>query len=391
MKEVPFNPDSGQLIYSNGLLRGLLESGAEGTLVAHHRPEADQNSFPTLAVKTVPLQKKVRALSLLTRSHSDSYRNRSKAFARALVDAMSSKPDFVLIDYFAMGWVLPLVKECIQSTGKKVLLVYVSHNFESTLRFQVAANAKSALMRSVLRIDAFKAARLERALVADSDLVVVNTDEDGTQYRKMAPGKAILTLTPSYDGEIIETRTLTADVPKRVIVVGAFDWIAKQSNLQRFLESAELKFKKAQVDVLVVGRAPEAFIVAMSSRFDFCKFTGRVEDVKPYLSGGRVGVMPDEVGGGFKHKYLYYVFAGLPVATIRSQVAGLPIDPDRDFITRETMDELVDAIVGTIDNLPELNAMRERCWGKCASAFSWRDRGIQLVRQMQLLLGGAPS
>lgn len=391
MKEVPFNPDSGLLIYSNGLLRGLLESGAEGTLVAHDRPEAGHNSFPTLAVRTVPAQRKIRALSLITRYHSDSYRNRSKAFASALVDAISSKPDFVVIDYFAMGWVLPLVKECIRSSGKRILLAYVSHNFESTLRMQVAASAKSALMRTVLRLDAFKAARLERALVADSDLVIVNTNEDGVQYSAMAPGKAILALTPAYDGEIVETRTLTTDDPRRVIIVGAFDWIAKQSNLQRFLESAERSFKKARVDVLVVGRAPEGFIAAMSSRFDFCKFTGRVEDVKPYLSGGRIGVMPDDVGGGFKHKYLYYIFAGLPVATIRSQVAGLPIDPDRDFITRETLDELVDAIIAKIDNISELNAMRERCWDQCASAFSWRDRGIQLVRRMQLLLDSALS
>jgi glycosyltransferase involved in cell wall biosynthesis len=391
MKEVPFSPDSGHLIYSNGLLCGLLESGAEGVLVANHRPEAGHNPFSALTIRAVPPQKKLRALSLLTRYHSDSFRIQSKAFAAALVDAMNSNPAFVVIDYFAMGWVLPIVKKWMQSSGKKPILVYVSHNFESTLRSQVAASMKNPLMRAVLQLDASKAARLERELVADCDLLVVNTDEDGAKYREMAPGKTILTLTPAYDGEIVETRALTTDVPRRVIIVGAFDWIAKQSNLQRFLEAAEQGFKKARVDVLVVGRAPESFMAAMSSRFDFCKFTGRVDDVKPYLSGGRIGVMPDEVGGGFKHKYLYYVFAGLPVATIRSQIAGLPIDPDRDFITRETMDELVDAIVKRIDNLPELNAMRERSWSQCASAFRWRDRGVQLVQQMQLLADQAPS
>ncbi len=391
MKEVPFDPDSGMLIYSNGLLRGLLESGASGTLVAYSRPEVDGISIPRLAVKAIAPQRKLRALSLFTHDHSDTYRLRSRAFAGEVTRAMETGPDFVVIDYFATGWVLPLVKACISASGKKTILVYVSHNVESTLRLNVANSTKSPLMRAVLRLDAAKAGAMERALVESSDMIVVNTDEDGAKYREIAPDHAILTLTPAYDGEITETQPLTAERPRRVIIVGAFDWIAKRANLERFLDTAEAGFTKAGIEVLVVGRAPEKFTAAMSARYRFCSFTGRVEDVRPYLSGGRIGVMPDEVGGGFKHKYLYYIFGGLPVATIRSQIAGLPIDPDRDFITRDTLSELVDAVIDKMDDLPALNAMRQRSWELCAPAFSWRDRGSRFVQQMQSLLAGETS
>ncbi|WP_026442579.1 glycosyltransferase [Pseudacidobacterium ailaaui] len=385
MKEVPFNPESGLLIYSNGLLRGVLENGAQGVLVAFERASARGVTLPGLEVSSVRLKKKVRALSLLTKYHSDSYRHKSAEFIQAVMKAMQTGPDFVIIDYFAMGWVLPFIKKCIAVNGNRPLIIYISHNYESNLRFDVARSMRDPIMRAVLMMDARKALRLEKDLVAACDLIVVNTDEDKQLYENDSPGKATITLTPAYDGEITPVAPLTQQRPKRVIIVGAFDWIAKQANLRRFLQLAEDPFRKAGIDILIVGRAPETFINEMSARFSFCKFTGRVDDVRAYLTEGRIGLMPDDVGGGFKHKYLYYIFAGLPVATVRSQVAGLPIDPDHDFIARETMEELVDAIVKSIDDIPYLNALQKRCWESCAHSFNWQDRGTRLAKKIKQL------
>lgn len=386
LKEVPFNPESGLLIYSNGLVRGVMESGAQGILVGFERAEAKNVTIPGLDVKAIPQKKSIRALSLLTRYHSDSYRHRSSAFISAVVDAMQSRPDFVVIDYFAMGWVLPIVEKCIRNNGNPTIVVHISHNYESGLRFEVANSQKNPVMRAILRVDARKASRLEKDLLAACDLLVVNTDDDKENYQKEGFEKPVITLTPAYDGTIHPVAPLTLEVPRRVLIVGAFDWIAKQSNLRRFLQAAERRFSAAGIDVLIVGRTPEAFMEKMSSQYPFCKFTGRVDDVRPYLTNGRIGLMPDDVGGGFKHKYLYYIFAGLPVATIRSQMAGLPVDPDRDVIARETMEDLVGAIAVAIDDIPRLNEMQRRCWESCSTAFNWEDRGRRLSEQIEKIM-----
>jgi polysaccharide biosynthesis protein PslH len=390
-KEVPLNPESGLLLYSNGLIQGLLENGATGTLVAYTREGAEGATLPGLQVETIPAPHNKRILSLFTSMYSDSCRFYSKAFEKLVERVLQTEPDVVVIDYFSTGWILPAVHKAIARHVNRPVLVYIAHNHESTLRRQVANSIKNPLMRSVLRADAAKAAKLEKRLLAASGLVVSISDEDRRRFEADAPGKPVLTLTPAYDGDILPTRSINAALPRRVILVGAFDWIAKQNNLRRFLSVAQEPFQSAGVDLLVVGRAPQPLIEELTAKHSFCRFTGRVDDVRPYLFDGRIGLMPDDVGGGFKLKYLYYIFAGLPVATIRSQLTSLPVDPDRDVIARNTMEELVAGILENIDDLPRLDGMRQRCWDACATSFSWRERGARLCQAVEALGARAGS
>lgn len=234
-----------------------------------------------------------------------------------------------------------------------------------------------------MRFDARKAGRTERQLVEACDLLAVNTDDDKAQFQRDAPHKSIITLTPGYDGEIRPTRPITTSLPRRVIAVGAFEWIAKQSALRRFLQIAERPFREAAIEFLVVGRAPREFIQELSAKHPFCRFTGPVEDVKSYIPEARIGVVVDDVGGGFKHKFLYYIFGGVAAAAIRSQISGLPLDPERDIIARGSMDELVSAIVERIDDIKTLDGMRQRCWDACARAFGWDERGERLAEAIR--------
>lgn len=375
--EIPFNPDSGQLIYSNGLLRGLLETGAQGVLIAFAREQSRE--YPLgLEVKAVSRPKRWRPLSLFSTLHSDAWRLRNEESAACLRAAVLAQPDIIVIDYFATGWALPIVREALSGRRRRPVLVYLAHNYESDLRKQVANSMRNPIWHLVLRIDAWKAARLERDLCNTCDLIVANTDEDKRRFEASFPGKFAITLSPAYDGDITATRPITAALPRKVLIVGAFDWIAKQTNLRRFLAAAQKPFQAAGIDLLVVGRAQRSFIEELTRKHPFCKFTGPVEDVRPFLSSARIGVMPDEVGGGFKHKYLYYIFSGLAVATFRSQTAGLPVNVDRDMIARDSLEGLVAGIVEGIDDIPRLEEMRRRCWEACAQAFSWTDRARRL-------------
>ena len=387
-KEVPLSPDNGAMLYSNGLIQGLLKRGATGTLIAFARPGAAGAGAPGLQVHSVSHTSKdrFRFLSLLSGDHSDSFRHKNAEFAKVLRNALRANPDVLVIDYFCMGWTLAVLDQAVRAGARRPIVVHIAHDHESSLRVEVAESMQDPLLKRILRIDAAKAAKLEGALLCASDLLVTITEEDKFRFQKEAPRRPILTLTPGYDGRIAPTPVINQDRPRRVVIAGAMDWIVKQHNLRRFLQAAEIPFRAAGIDVLVAGRAPQTFVDELADRYPFWKFLGPVKDIKPCLELGRIGVMPDDVGGGFKLKYLAYIFAGLPVAAIRSQLAGLPIDPERDMLTGDTPDELVAAIVDSMDDLPRLNTMRQRCWEACADAFRWDDRGALLWNALDDLL-----
>jgi polysaccharide biosynthesis protein PslH len=389
-KENPLESGSGARIYSNGLLRGLLNTGATGTLVANELPGTKPVAVDGLTQRFATPMRRFRAFSLLTNLHSDAYRMKNAEIAFLFRQALDENPDTVVIDYYATGWVLEIFEEVFRKTRKRPVLVYISHNYEPVVRRQVAGSVKNPLMRLIIKLDAEKGVRHDQQLVQAADLVVVNTDEDKLAYLKDAPGRTFVTLTPAYDGEIQPTRPIDESRPRRAVIMGSLDWIAKQMTLRRFLKHAEGPFKSAGIELLVVGRAPQAFIEELAEKHPFCKFTGTVDDVRPYLADARIGIMPDDVGGGFKHKNLYYIFAGLPIATIRSQFAGMPVDTDRDVIAADSIEELVHTVVASIDDIPRLDGMRQRCWDACAKAFDWSDRGRRLRECIDSAMAGRP-
>jgi hypothetical protein len=84
------------------------------------------------------------------------------------------------------------------------------------------------------------------------------------------------------------------------------------------------------------------------------------------------------VGGGFKLKFLDYIFARVPVATLSAAAAGLPESLRAWMLSRNDLNALVDAIVANIDQFDELNERQQRAFELAQSLYRWIDRGVQL-------------
>jgi len=378
-KDFPTIPDTGALLYTNGLLNSLLDAGAQGTLLTYGVGSEVFQRFPTLKTIQVDTPRRLRVFSLLSMLQSDAWRLQSDSFLNALSSALMDRPDAIVLDYFSMGWVLPRLNAALSGMTPRPKLVYVSHNYEKAVRGDVARAAANPILRAVMLLDAWKAGRLEDQVVSAADLITTITEEDRRLYLRDAPGKQAVTLKPAFNGAIVPTAPITADTPRRVVLVGSFEWAAKQFVLRRFLEAAEGPFRKADIELLVVGKIADDFREELSTKYRSVRFTGRVKDVRPHIRGARIGVMPDDIGGGFKLKILDYVFDGLAVATIASQAAGLPLTTGVDMLTAETIPELVEEIVEVIGDVDRLDQMRRSAWRACAGQFDWKTRGQDLL------------
>jgi glycosyltransferase involved in cell wall biosynthesis len=388
-RETPLIPTAGAYAYSNGLVRGLLATGARGRMVTYDRPGHPPGEAEGLELSLGPPPRRPRALSLLGSLPADSYRLASADFVRRMRAALTPATDAVIIDFYPMGWVLPHLRALgVGPDGRRPVLVYVSHQHEQSLRLQVARDhVGSPIMGAVLRLDAWKAGRLERRLIAAADIVTAIIEDDRRRFRAEAPGKTVITLNPGFDEPKAPPAPIMADRPRRVVLSGRLEWIAKKRNFRRFLDAAEAPFRAAGIEILVVGGADPAFQAEIEARSRICRFTGEVPDIAPYMAQGRIGVMPDEVGGGFKLKVLDYAFGGLPIAAIRSQIADLPLDLDRDAITRDNVADLAAAIVEAIDDVPRLDALQQKAFAACHGRFDWADRGRRLAEAIWSVRG----
>jgi len=161
----PRNPTDGQLLYSKGLLDGVIAAGARVTVFTcpHRATPSPRDS--ALDVRLFRPPAVWRGWSLLSPLQNDAFLQRSREMADAIRNAVTADVDAVVFDYFANGWALPIVRERCRVLGRsRPLIIYVSHNHEASLRRHVANEVDgSALMRPILRLDAWTAANSERA------------------------------------------------------------------------------------------------------------------------------------------------------------------------------------------------------------------------------------
>ncbi|MEJ0041061.1 MAG: glycosyltransferase [Rhizomicrobium sp.] len=381
-REDPFLLDRGDLIYSAGLITALAELGAAVTVLCFQRNDIDTSTPPNVRRRYAQMNSWHRIWSLFSKLPSDAYRHRSPSFQKLLQEELDKgDADVVVVDYYAMGWVLDAIalKSADGFKRRAPAVVYLSHHYEQVVRSVVASGYRGDLpTRLVLSIDASKGMALERRLVKEAALITTITDSDRDCFLKDVPNTPVLALTPGYAGVPSQISDIRSDRQRNVLLVGAFDWIAKKQNLKEFVLAANDPFKKNGIKLVIVGRASPAYMDEIRSLSAICEFVGPVADVQPYLRDARIGLMPDTLGGGFKLKYLDYIFGGLPVATISSQLSGLPVDPDRDVIGAMDACQLAERIVSVIDEVDTLNGMAHRAFNKCRDAFEWSTRGKAL-------------
>lgn len=396
-RKYPRPANSGELIYSDGLIRSFAATGVRLVVIAHDNDEAPvgDGSGSSRYVDEDGVEWRLgspqlgsRLGSLFTTWPADSWRLRNGGPARVLAGALhGEKWDAVVIDHAALGWALrPVLKH--RGAAGLPRIVYVSHNHEARVRREVARQSEAALpQRAALWLDAEKYARQEEALCREADLVTAITGTEVEAYREGFPRQQYLCLTPGYTGPRFDDRVIGPDRPRRVIMSGSFEWIAKRVNLERFLEQAAAPLADAGVALQIVGKTEESFRLAMQERFPAVDLVGRVPDMTPYLLDARLGLIIEEFGGGFKLKTLEYLFHGLPLAGLRHAVDGLPLQAPRDLLLENDVPALIRAIIGAIDDFPRLNTMRGTAAAICADAFRWEDRGQALHDTLKSLSG----
>lgn len=390
-RKYPRPTNSGELIYSNGLIRSFAKTGVDLTVLAHDNDEAPvgDGSETSSHIDEDEVEWRLgspvlgsRLGSLFTPYPSDSWRLKNGGPEKALVEALASERwDVILLDHAAVGWALGPIRARRRASGIKgdPLLVYISHNHEATVRREIAKHSTASLPHKLaLKFDAEKYARQEDDLCREVDLVTAITGSEVDAYREKFPRQRYLCLTPGYEGIAHVDRKITAETPRRIVMSGSFEWIAKRINLERFLEKASLPLAAAGIELQVVGKTEENFRRAMKERFPGVDFVGRVPEMTPYLVDARMGLIVEEFGGGFKLKTLEYIFHGLPLAGLDHAVESLPLRSPENILLAPDTPSLLESISRIIDDFETLNRMRRSSLEICREAFRWEERGQKL-------------
>lgn len=385
-RNIPYPLNTGANVYSGKLAESLAEAGAKVRFAGF----GDTSAVPaTSAVEWLAVagQRRSQVAGLFSRLPVAATVDGTAAYRSLLAAQLREEWDVIVLDGYGTGWALPhcLAYRTARREHPPVLL-YVAHNHEEMLWRSMAAEARGALPKRLVLWQNYRKVRaLERRMVRHVDMLTGITEEDAAALSATAPGKPRLALTPGHSGGIANTRTIDAATPRRVIVVGSFRWVIKQENLARFVAIADPVFRRNNIELDVVGDVPDELLAALRSRCTATHFHGFVDDIANVLGRARIAVVPELIGGGFKLKFLDYIFARVPTATLSQAATGLAPQLQRAMICSGDLPALVDDIVRSIDDLPALNDLQARAFAAAEALFRWQDRGQQLLQAIESL------
>lgn len=378
-RDLPFPLDAGDKVYSANMSRAVCEAGVQVRFFGFGAAPSDMAGEWPVETCTVGGRKHGMLRGLLSRLPLAAAIHDTTAYRQILDKQLEQQWDVIVLDSYGSGWALDAcVKARRAAPGKKPVLVYLSHNHEENLWHSMARDSRgTSLKKAMLWLNYRKVRALERRILENVDLVTAITEEDAQNYSGQAGKKSIIVLTPGYSGRMAPEREIDIKAPCRVVLVGSFRWVVKQENLRRFLEIADKRFVQQGVRLDVIGDVPLALLNELRPSTKATEFHGFVEDVSPFFNAARMAVVPEFIGGGFKLKYLDYIFSRVPVASISAAAAGLPDAIRRNILCRDDLKQLVDAIVEYIGEPGQLNRMQQQAFAEARTLFQWKDRGEQ--------------
>jgi polysaccharide biosynthesis protein PslH len=369
---------SGDALYSAGILTALATTQeVDLSVVGARRDDRPIDGrlldLPQITFVEVAPSRRLGILSLLSSLPRDAYSLATPSRRRVLVELLRHDWNWIVFDHANSSGLLPLVLNLRNNAS----ICYIAHNAEGKIRPEIAATFSNPVRRAVMRWDAWKYRRLEHAIVKAADAIVCITDADATYFAQS--GKAVFVVPPVYLGTTAPAQAIDSTRPRSILLLGSFEWIAKQRNLDHIIHVLLPSLKRSGIVLHVVGNVPENIKNRYAGESSTLIFHGPVADLSGVFARSRGGLVAEVLGGGFKLKLLDYAFARLPVFGLRLAIEGTTTGEQSAMFIAENLDALADTIVENIDNLASLNRNQATLFELISDRFGLKA-GIDHVR-----------
>jgi glycosyltransferase involved in cell wall biosynthesis len=394
--QLPYPPQQGTSLRNYHIIRGLAGQH-EITLLSFL--EEGQTAVPAQiaplaelcqAIETVPVPprssgKRLRQL-LTTRQPDMAHRLFSPEFNGRLQHLLTKTHfDIVQIEGIELAQAMKVVRQA----NPKAKIVFDDHNAETELqrrnmftdwhqprRWPAAAYSWAQTRRL---------ARFERWACEQADWVTAVSATDKhhlqsliSQSRGVPTANLPISQLPSPISVIPNCIDTTAyqnipnPIPYDLVFSGKMDYRPNVDAVLWFADEVWPGIKAARPSTTwaIVGQKPHPRLDRLR-KLAGVTVTGWVEDVRPYLAGTAVFIMPLRVGSGTRLKLIEAMAAGKAIVSTRIGAEGFALADGRELLLADGAGEMQTAVLHLLQN-PDERAHLGQAAHQFAAAYDWR-------------------
>jgi len=170
-----------------------------------------------------------------------------------------------------------------------------------------------------------------------------------------------------------------------LVFVGSMDWLPNVDGVAYFVEQILPRIRCSRPDctLAIVGRMPPAKIRQLAERDPKIHVTGTVPDVRPFLWGSSISIVPLRIGGGTRLKIYESMAAKIPVVSTLIGAEGLAVQDNENICIADTPEDFANRCLELLDDAGGRRRLSEAAWEMVSSCFSWEKVSRRFERVME--------
>ncbi|MBS1252982.1 MAG: D-inositol-3-phosphate glycosyltransferase [Anaerolineales bacterium] len=401
--QLPYPPHQGTTIRNFHLLAGLAQHHDIALLsFADRKRPLDETPLPDLCyrvdtVSTPPARSIPQRLlkTFLSTRPDMALRLPSRDFQARLEQLVHTEHfDVVQIEGIEMGqYGLNLRRRRLLTDRMK--LVFDDHNAEYVLQQRAFLTDVRQPARwpaaGYSLIQWVKLRRYEREVCRLADRVVAVSETDARALRRLVPG-----LSPAVVPNGVDVNTFRVDVntfhpdsvrsdsvrsdsvehggvqPASLTFTGKMDFRPNIDAMVWFCNETLPRIQAARsgVTLAIVGREPHARVRALADRRGIT-VTGYVDDVRPYVAGAQVYIVPLRMGGGTRLKVLQAMAMGKAIVSTTLGAEGIAGRSGEHLALADTPEDFAIAVLSLLADPGRRAALGARARRLVEREYTW--------------------
>jgi polysaccharide biosynthesis protein PslH len=158
-----------------------------------------------------------------------------------------------------------------------------------------------------------------------------------------------------------------------LVFVGSMDWAPNVDGIDWFHREILplILRRKPDCTVAIVGRTPPPAIQDIAKHHPGVRITGTVPDVRPWLWGSKVSIVPLRIGGGTRLKIFESMAAGVPVISTTIGAEGLGARDGETIRIADSAEDFAAACIDLLDDAAERERLSTRALQMVTERYSW--------------------
>ena len=260
--------------------------------------------------------------------------------------------------------------------------VLFQHNVESMIWKRYVDHA-AGLKKMYFALQAKRMLAYEGEVCRSVRKVIAVSDADADAMRRIY-GIARAYATPTGVDLDYFARPDVSSKLADLVFLGSMDWMPNIDGVAWFVREVLplIRLQRPDCTLAIAGRRPSAEVTRLVESDKRIEVTGTIPDVRPWLFGSLVSIVPLRIGGGTRLKIYEAMAAKAPVVSTAIGAEGLDVSDGENIYIADTAQLFAARCLELLDSAAERERLSTAAWNLVASKYSWEV----VTRSMEQLL-----